>query len=222
MLIIIGSCVAKSCMCPQAHITSVHVVRHIVVGWLVWMFIIIGSCGAPHKWCSVTHYNTPPGCVSSCFKRKFDEIHSKQNCTEMSFWYVLISKRHFGLECISSIFLFKTKRNIRTLWYSYIFCLITGIFLLLNPTTHCGIAMFSSGVHRAPCMRVEFLLKTDSGYPKDTGVTWFTKVNPGNLHFNTYRSAHQSPPSPVEGDLGRGPSHQSPLTYESRVFIENR
>ena len=56
-------------------------------------------------------------------------------------------------------------------------------------------------------LRVEFLLKTDSGYPKDTGVNkpWqplgiLSAVTPiGQLH--------QSPPIP--GDLGRGSSHQS-------------
>ena len=58
-------------------------------------------------------------------------------------------------------------------------------------------------------LRVEFLLKTDSGYPKDTGVNkpWqplgipFARTPIGQLH--------QSPPSPIPGDLGRGPSHQS-------------
>ena len=57
-------------------------------------------------------------------------------------------------------------------------------------------------------MRVEFLLRTDSGYPKDTGVTLFTLATPGNpLRYNTRRSA--PPPSPIPGDLGRGPNHQS-------------
>jgi len=52
------------------------------------------------------------------------------------------------------------------------------------------------------------LLKTDSRYPKDTGVDkpWqplgipFARTPMGQLH--------QSPPSPIPGDLGRGPSHQ--------------
>ena len=40
------------------------------------------------------------------------------------------------------------------------------------------------------CLRVEFVLKTDSGYPKDTGVTLFTLATPGNpLRYNTHRSA---------------------------------
>jgi len=38
------------------------------------------------------------------------------------------------------------------------------------------------------CLRVEFLLKTDSGYPKDMGVTLLTLATPGNpLRFNTHR-----------------------------------
>ena len=40
------------------------------------------------------------------------------------------------------------------------------------------------------CLRIEFLLKTVSGYHKDTGVTLFTLATPGNpLHYNTHRSA---------------------------------
>ena len=38
--------------------------------------------------------------------------------------------------------------------------------------------------------RLEFLLKTDSGYPKDTGVTLFTLATPGNPpRYHTHRSA---------------------------------
>ena len=41
-------------------------------------------------------------------------------------------------------------------------------------------------------LRVEFILKTDSGYPKDTGVTLFTLATSGNpLRYNTHRSAPQ-------------------------------
>ena len=105
-------------------------------------------------------------------------------------------------------------------------------------------------------LRVEFLLKTDSGYPRDAEVTLFTLENPEHfLRFNTHWSAppsgfdgvrylmgvefllktdggwnpkdtgwqplgilsaitpigqlHQSSPSPIPGDLGRCPSHQS-------------
>ena len=58
-------------------------------------------------------------------------------------------------------------------------------------------------------LRVEFLLKTDSGYPKDTGVNkpW----QPLGIPFaiTPISQLHQSPPSPIPEDLGRGPSHQS-------------
>ena len=58
-------------------------------------------------------------------------------------------------------------------------------------------------------MRVEFLLKTDSGYPKDTGVKkpWQPLGIPSAI--TPIGQLHQSPPSPFPGDLGRGPSHQS-------------
>jgi len=40
------------------------------------------------------------------------------------------------------------------------------------------------------CLIVEFLLKTDSGYSKDTGVTLFTFATIGNpLRYNTHQSA---------------------------------
>ena len=36
-------------------------------------------------------------------------------------------------------------------------------------------------------LRVEFLLKTDSGYPKDAEITLFTLANPGSsLRLNTW------------------------------------
>ena len=58
-------------------------------------------------------------------------------------------------------------------------------------------------------LRVEFLLKTDSGYPKDTGV--WTPWQPLRIPFATtpVGQLYQSPPSPIPGDLGRSPSHQS-------------
>ena len=58
-------------------------------------------------------------------------------------------------------------------------------------------------------LRVEFLLKTDSGYPKDTGVNkpWQPIGIPSAIA--PLGQLHQSPPSPIPGDLGRGPSHQS-------------
>jgi len=48
-------------------------------------------------------------------------------------------------------------------------------------------------------LRVEFLLKTDSGYPKDTGVKkpW----QPLGIPFaiTPIGQLHQSPPSPIQG-----------------------
>ena len=58
-------------------------------------------------------------------------------------------------------------------------------------------------------LRVQFLFKTHSWYPKDTGLNkpW----QPLGIPFaiTPIGQLHQSPPSPIPGDLGRGPSHQS-------------
>ena len=54
-------------------------------------------------------------------------------------------------------------------------------------------------------LKVEFLLKTDGGYPRDAEVTLFTLANPGSsLRFNTHWSA-----PPVSA------------LFESGVLIEN-
>ena len=58
-----------------------------------------------------------------------------------------------------------------------------------------------------------FLLKTDSGYPRDAEVTLFTVQTLGvPFALTPIGQLHQSPPSPVPGDLGRCPSHQSHVT----------
>ena len=59
------------------------------------------------------------------------------------------------------------------------------------------------------CLRIEFLLKTVSGYHKDTGVTLFTLATPGNpLHYNT----HWSAPPVSSLTQSRGPKRsQSPV-----------
>ena len=67
----------------------------------------------------------------------------------------------------------------------------------------------SAGVSQAPGLRVEFLLKTDSGYPKDTGVNKLWQPLRIPFAITPIGQLHQSPPSPIPGDLGRGPSHQS-------------
>jgi len=57
-------------------------------------------------------------------------------------------------------------------------------------------------------VRVEFLLKIHSGFPKDTGVTLLTLATPGNpFRYSTHQSAPPVPALPIPGDLGRGPSH---------------
>jgi len=56
------------------------------------------------------------------------------------------------------------------------------------------------------CLRVEFLLKTVSGYPKDTGDTLITLGTSGNpLRYNTYRSV----PSVSNLAHSRGPRKRS-------------
>jgi len=64
-------------------------------------------------------------------------------------------------------------------------------------------------------LRVEFLLKTDDGYPRDASVfvhsRWQTLGVPSALI--PISQLHQSPPLPVPGDLERCPCH-----FESRVF----
>jgi len=74
------------------------------------------------------------------------------------------------------------------------------------PETHCSIRVVSFKFYCAKVnksatffrvefllnlsLRVEFLLKTDNGHPKDTRVTVFTLATPGNpLRYNTPRSA---------------------------------
>jgi len=70
-------------------------------------------------------------------------------------------------------------------------------------------------------LRVEFLLKTDGGYPRDAGVffysRWQTLGVPSAL--TPIGQLHQSPPSPVPGDLGRCPSHQSHVTLFCFVLL---
>jgi len=66
------------------------------------------------------------------------------------------------------------------------------------------------GVNPSLVLRVEFSLKTDSGYPKDTGFTLFTLATPGTpLCYNTQWSA--PPVSALTHSRGprRGHSHQS-------------
>ena len=68
------------------------------------------------------------------------------------------------------------------------------------------------------CMRVEFLLKTDSGYPKDTGVTYSTWQPLGiPSAIRPIGQLHQSPPSPIPGDRARGKRRGVSARHRSRT-----
>jgi len=94
-------------------------------------------------------------------------------------------------------------------------CVCLSLIRLSLPRLFCRCILplsFSVSVsrwHMRARLRVEFLLKTDSGCPKDTGVnkTW----KPLGIPFaiTPIGQLHQSQSSPIPGDLGRGPSHQS-------------
>jgi len=70
-------------------------------------------------------------------------------------------------------------------------------------TPLCVRKVMQKPVRRIRALWVGFLLKTDSGNPKDAGVN-IALVDPGNpLRHDTVspRSAHQSPPSPIKGKV---------------------
>jgi len=62
------------------------------------------------------------------------------------------------------------------------------------------------------CLRIEFLLRTESGYFQVAGLTthWQTLGIP--FAITPLGQLHQSPPTPIQGDQGRDPSHQSHVT----------
>jgi len=65
-------------------------------------------------------------------------------------------------------------------------------------------------------LRVEFLLKTDSGYPRDAEVTLFTLANPEHsLRFNTHWSA--PPVSTLARSGGPRQMSQSPVSRNSNI-----
>ena len=70
--------------------------------------------------------------------------------------------------------------------------------------TRCLLALFF-----LPLLRSECLIKTDSGYPKDKGDTRTVQTLGISSDTTPLGHLHQSPPSPIPEDLGRGPSHQS-------------
>jgi len=94
--------------------------------------------------------------------------------------------------------------NTQHVWIAHIriknWCILSYFFFFFF-----GIRIFLLR-HLFVCLRVEFLLKTDSGYPKDKGVTLFTVATPGNpLRYNTHWSA---PPVSARAH-SRGPRKRS-------------
>jgi len=66
-------------------------------------------------------------------------------------------------------------------------------------------------------LRVEFFLKNDSRYQKDTSVNLFTKPL-GIPSAISLGQLYQSTPLPIPGDLGRGPSHESPVLEHDDTY----
>jgi len=65
-------------------------------------------------------------------------------------------------------------------------------------------------------LRVEFLFKTDIGYPRDAEVTLFTLANPEHsLRFNTHWSAQ--PVSALARSEGPRKMSQSPVSRNSNI-----
>ena len=70
------------------------------------------------------------------------------------------------------------------------------------------------------CLRVDFLLETARGYPKDSGVTLFTLANAENpLRYNTLGQLYQSPPWPIPGDRARGKRRQGAYSLPFSLFL---
>ena len=92
-------------------------------------------------------------------------------------------------------------------WSALTFANFNKPFVLVR-----GVVQFGLGCLRVE-LRVDFLLKTDSGYPKDTGVTLFTVTlaTPGNpLLYNTHWSA--PPVSALAHSRGPRKRSQSPVS----------
>jgi len=109
--------------------------------------------------------------------------------------FVLLN-RYWGLESLRSWGHRDTRRD----WVR-----VTSFITSGEPSWPRGRTHFPAGI-----LRVECLLKTYSGYPKDTGVTLFTLATPGNpLCYNTHRSA--PPVSALAHSRGPRKGSQSPV-----------
>ena len=61
------------------------------------------------------------------------------------------------------------------------------------------------------------------GIPKDKGVKLYNLATPGNPYAMTpLGQLYKSPPSPIPGDLGRGPSHQSHVLEHKDTYGQDR
>jgi len=77
-----------------------------------------------------------------------------------------------------------------------------------------NLAMFQQSCQKD--LRVEFLLKTDSGYPRDAEVPLFALANPEySLRFNTHWSA--PPVSALARSGGPRKMSQSPVSRARRM-----
>ena len=106
--------------------------------------------------CNATEHVGIPQHTEIAFvqKGKFNEIHSEPIYTEVSFGDQNVPKRHFSAVRFRMYFIefsFPNTQNLGTNEIS-VLCGITEIWHFFNPTTHCGIATCSPGVHRAPCV----------------------------------------------------------------------
>jgi len=74
-----------------------------------------------------------------------------------------------------------------------------------------------TSIEKVSIWRVEFLLKTDSGYPRDAEITLFTLANPEHsLRFNTHWSAPLVSALARSGGPGRKMS-QSQISRNSNI-----
>jgi len=82
--------------------------------------------------------------------------------------------------------------------------------------TQCNQRSWQKIIEGAHVLRVEFLLKTENGYSRDASFfphsRWHTLGVPSVL--TPIGQHHQSPPSPVPGDLGMS---QSPVSRNSNI-----
>jgi len=81
-----------------------------------------------------------------------------------------------------------------------------------GPVMHYDLSAIFLNIRGKFCNKIDafkskVFIETDSGYPKEMGVTLFNLTTLGNLLRQIpIDHLYQSPPSPIPGDPGRGPS----------------